>query len=176
MPSSNSDRRVTRATNKVVPSSDEDHFDVDAFFAETHRGKKPLTRWRRHITGVPLINPFRYDDCLLCTKGFYSDRDLRQHYAKRHALAVPEPTPLPSDLEQLRDCQFYNEDIKSTRCGVCGRKDFADVEELRLHKTEHVPTNFRRHCCQDCGERFLLAEQLKEHERTCECRENEYLT
>ncbi len=59
---------TSTSTSSSSSSSSSFPFCPDTFFAECHSGVKPLTRWRRSLTGVSLRNPFHYDDCLLCTK------------------------------------------------------------------------------------------------------------
>ncbi len=70
-------KRCSQETSSSEDEEDPEHsppppplpaFCPETFFAESHAGKKPLTRWRRGITGISLRNPFDYDDCLLCTK------------------------------------------------------------------------------------------------------------
>ena len=47
------------------------HLRVESAFAAAHDPDTTLTRKRRALTGAPLNNPFLYDDCLLCTRGYY---------------------------------------------------------------------------------------------------------
>lgn len=128
--------------------------------------KRVLTRRRRTLKGGDLIDPFKYHDCLRCPKGFYKEAELRQHYSSKHALEFGS-APLPSSELELQSTQ--TDEQQTTRCFICHLK-CASVEELIAHKSHHVDERFTRHRCDECGQRFVVLDELQAHLQTRPCR------
>jgi len=120
-----------------------------------------ITRSRRGVKGISLVDPFKYHDCLKCKAGYYRELDLRIHYRKKHGLDFGD-AGLPTDELQLQCLQTDRQ--SSTKCNICGVQ-FKSVDEAMVHKTNsHVDNKFRRHACPSCPMRFVFAKELQDHQ------------
>jgi Pyruvate/2-oxoacid:ferredoxin oxidoreductase delta subunit len=130
-------------------------------------GKKktalPMTRNQKKTLGGKLINPFQYYDCLMCSKGFYRDEDLRVHYFKKHDLDFGQAT-LPNDELQIQCHQVDRQ--SSTKCYLC-QTNCSDVEALRVHKSLHVDSKYCKYKCSHCTQGFVLRSELTNHSMIC---------
>lgn len=81
---------------------------AETLHADFKNPNRPITRLRNAVMGVTLINPFLWDDCLLCKKGYYCEKDLRDHYQKDHQLDFSS-APVPRTHVQLQE--FINQAV-----------------------------------------------------------------
>lgn len=115
--------------------------------------KKRATR----RSNVMLVNPIVHHNCHLCTKGFYTAKDLHLHYVNKHSST--------NESNGTFGVEVYDEQT-STKCHLCGHiANSADA--LIVHKSHHVKPEFCAHKCNKCELKFCLKTELDVHRKIC---------
>lgn len=130
-----------------------------------------LTRRMKKETGLKLINPRKFYQCLICRKNNrifmeYKESSLKTHYRNSHGIPILGNEPLPTELSQLEEPVQVDQQ-QSTKCHICNTQ-FRDLDILREHKSLHVNPKFCRYKCERCPEAFVLEGQLQNHLMVCQ--------
>lgn len=143
----------------------------EALLKEVTRQGRPQTRLSYAVVGGARVEYPVWDDCLLCTKGYYEENHLRIHYKRMHGLDFGG-APLPRTDLELTSFTPFDGKIKNLHCTLCGL-ECGDEDDLTDHKAEvHVPNSFKGHKCPMCGKRFTMSRNLSKHLGDCQEKEN----
>jgi len=115
--------------------------------------KKRATR----RSNVKLVNPLVHHNCHLCPKGFYTAKDLHNHYVSKHSSKNESNGTFGVDV---------HDEQTSTKCHICGHVA-SSAENLLVHKSHHVRQEFCAHKCNKCQLKFCLKSELDLHRKEC---------
>lgn len=120
----------------------------------TSMGNKRATR--RSNDGK-LVNPLKYPICQLCPASFYNEKDLHQHYVKKHPSINETNGTFGVDV---------TDEQSTTKCHLCGHVANS-ADDLHIHKSHHVNPAFCAHKCNKCDLKFCLKTELDIHRKMC---------